>query len=171
MITSSAELRSVIGELGKHDPDPGVVAEKILAGLADAEAHVVAQVTLRDYVRHVLAKPVSTPVMQESARVPQGSASYRTKGGQKTASASTAALIDWYSAELAASVYVGESWKKLGDCNTNDLQYLIDSRRSKAADVLAEADRYERLLKAVKKARVDTVSSLDASVGREVLKR
>jgi hypothetical protein len=161
-IESSSDLRTAIAELGKHDPDPGVVTEKLLSNLTDAEAHVVVSVTLREYVRHVLSRPVVQPAADP--------ATYKTKSGQRTASAATAALIDWYSAELSASVYVGESWKRLGDCSARDLEYLVSSRRSKAAEVLAEAERYERLLTAVTEFGVDTVASLDPEVGREVLK-
>lgn len=160
-IASSAELRAVIAHYGKTDPDPGVVAEKILANLTDDEAHVVAAATLRDYVRHVLVRPAAVAK----------TATYETRGGHKTASAATASLIDWYGAELAISMHVGDAWKRLGDCGVKDLEYIVSSRRTKAREVLAEADRYQALLAAVKKAKVSTVSALDPDVGRALLKR
>lgn len=160
-IASAAELRAAIAHYGRNDPDPGVVAEKILANLTDVEAHIVAAATLRDYVRHVLVRPT----------IANATATYQTSSGQKTASAATAAMIDWYTAELATSMHVGDAWKRLGDCGVKDLEHIVSSRRAKARDVLAEADRYQALLAAVKKAKVSTVSALDPAVGRELLKR
>jgi hypothetical protein len=164
MITNAAELRSAIESIGKHDPDPGVVTEKILAGLTDADAHVVAQVTLRDYVRHVLTNPASASVAQETAR-------YATGSGQQSPSAATAALIDWYSAELSKSVFVEDRWIRLGQCTFEDLQHLIGSRRRKAADLSAEAEKYERLAEVMEREGVATVADLSVDVGREVLKK
>jgi len=188
LIESAADLRAVIHELGASDPDPGVVAEKICAQLTNEEAHVVAQATLRNYVRLVLVKPASattSPVQAylgiaaASAGVAPGAsaqtedlARYATASGQRTASAATAALIDWYAAELMVSVHVGEhQWKHLGACTQDDVKHLVDSRRSRAADVLAEAKRFERLLAEMKHQKSATVADLDPDVGREVLAR
>lgn len=164
MITNSADLRDAIQEIGKHDHDLGVVVEKILVNLSDAEAHVVAQVTLRDYVRHVLTTPASAPVSSEVAQ-------YSTASGQVTPSASTAALIDWYAAELSALKHVGDRFIPLGQCTLKDVRYLSSSRRQKAADLIAEAKRYERLAEAMRQGDAETVAELDPAVGREVLKK
>lgn len=171
-IQSAADLRAVILELGAADPDPGVVAEKITAQLTDREAHVVARATLRNYVRLVLVnQSISTTSGQSSLDEAGEPAQYATASGQKTASAATAALIDWYEAELMRPMNVGDEWKRLRDCTIDDLQHIVTSRRSKAADILAEAKRYERLRVAVKQHKAVTVADLDPAVGREVLAR
>ena len=101
-IASSAELRALIAHYGKTDPDPGVVTEKILANLTDVEAHIVAAVTLRDYVRHVLVRPSVASAPPKT---------YETRKGQKTASAATAVLSGsrnvWLGLIVTLSVLAG----------------------------------------------------------------
>lgn len=160
-IQNGEDLKAVILELGRTEPDPGVVSEKILSSLKHAEAHVVAQVTLRDYVRHILSRP---PVAAQSR-------TYETRGGEKTASAATARIIDWYAAELARSVFVSDTWKRLADCTRADVDELVSARKRKAADLIAEAEKYEALAQAMDESGANTVADLDPELGREVLRK
>lgn len=160
-IQSADDLKAVILELGRTEPDPGVVTEKILSSLKHAEAHVVAQVTLRDYVRHILSRP---PVAAQTR-------TYETRGGQKTVSAALAGIIDWYEAELSRSVFVSDTWKRLADCTRSDVDKLASARKRKAADLIAEAEKYEALAQAMDESGADTVADLDPEVGREVLRK
>ena len=164
MIRNADDLRALIREYGADDPDPGRVTEKILATLTGAEAHVVADVALRDYVRRMLAAG--------GASVP-GARSYETASGQRTPSWKIAGLIDHIESELNRSVYVETSaeWKRLGECTPDDVDALAAARRRKAAEVIAEAERFERLAEVAREADAEIVRDLPRDVLAEVLGR
>ena len=139
MIESVDELRVVIREFGSIDPDPGRVAEKILVGLSDEEAHLVAAVTLRDYVRHILAMPLPRGPQRE----------YETASGKRTVSRRVARQIDHIEAELGRTVYgVDNEYKHYGDCGEADLLFMVASRKKKARELDAEAERLVRFVEA-----------------------
>jgi hypothetical protein len=162
MIESSEDLRAMIRELGGVDPDPGRVTEKILADLSDEEARLIAALTLRDYVRHVLAMP--RPVGEQKT--------FETANGKRTVSWKTAAIIDHIDAELAKGVFAAKGvWKHFGDCAEVDLLTLVDSRRKKSRELVAEAERYELVLSALRDAQVQTVREIPRDVLARVLAR
>lgn len=161
MIESSDDLRASIRTLGENEPDPARVAEKLLAALSDEEAHIVSAAALPDYVRHVLTRPL------------QGGQTFETPDGRRFASRKVAAIVDWVESELNRSVYVAPAgeWKRLRDCTVDDVLALVASRRQKAAEVAAEADRHARLVKAMRKADAETVGDLARDVAAKALAR
>lgn len=110
MIQTSDDLRAAIRDHGNGDPDPASVAEKVLASLTDAEAHVIARLALPDYARHVLTRARAT-----------APATFEDATGQRVASRRQAATWDWVAAELARSVRGADDWTTLGQCTAADL--------------------------------------------------
>lgn len=167
MIESSDDLRAAIREYGGVDPDPGRVAEKILADLSDNEARIVVAVTLRDYVRRVLAIP--PPVRPGSADAQK---TFETTNGKHTLSWKTRGIIDHVEAELKKVVYGAQDQHKyFGDCGEGDLLSMVGARRKKSDELTAEADRYERVLGALRDADVDTVREIPRDVLARILAR
>jgi hypothetical protein len=166
VIESSDELRNRIRDLGESEPDPHRVAEKILARMDDYEAQVIARLTLPDYVRKVLAqaRPLDT---ENSDR------SYYTASGRRTPSSKVAAVHDWVEADLARSIYVDdtENYKHLGDCTAENLDFAGATRRRKAAETIAEADRFDRMAAAVRDAGVEILREVPRPVLEQVLAR
>ena len=166
-ITGPDTLRDLIREFGAADPNPHRVAEKILSALTDDEARVIARVTLGDYARRVLALPRTGQVPNTGARF------FETASGELTVSARTAAHIDYVAAELGRSLYIGSEndYKVFGDCSAQNCRELALFRRKKAAEVAAEADRFDRVAAAVEDAGVDMVKELPRGTLEEVLRR
>lgn len=157
MIETSDDLRARIRQLGEVDPDPGRVAEQILECLDDAEAHVVAAVTLRDYVRRVLVLP----------NVPDAPvANLKMLDGRKTSSWKVRATQNQrLQAILNRAVYgLNGVWKHFGDCGEADLLTMVQSRRTKAEELVHEADHYEKILGLLREHDVQRVRDLPEDV-------
>lgn len=162
-IESADDLRARIRDLSADEPDPAVIAEKILPALSPAEAYVVASVALVDFVRKTLHRAPAAPVQ-----------TFETAGGARTTSSKVAAIRDWVARELRLSVCVdeaGSEWKFLADCTAPDLAATAAMRRRKAAATVAEAERFERVAAAVETAGVDTVRELPRVTLEAVLAR
>lgn len=155
MITSPEELRAEIRRLGVSDPDPHRVTEKLLTRLDDTEAQLIARVTLHEYVRHVLVRPLASQEPQ---------ATYRTASGKTTVSWKTRGIIDHVEAELARSVFTASGWKFFRECGVDDLAFMATTRRQRADELVAEADRFEATQAALREAGVGTVGELDRGV-------
>ena len=159
MIETPDDLRHVIRELGTVDPDPGRVAELILEQLDDAGAHVVAGVTLRDYVRRILSVP---NVPDSGSATP----SFSMLDGRRTPSPKVQATQNMrIQAILNKSVYgLQGEWKHFGDCAEADLLFMVESRRTKADELVREAERYEKTLAALREHNVEKVRELPDAV-------
>ena len=159
MIETPDDLRHVIRELGTVDPDPGRVAEEILDQLDDKAAHVVAGVTLRDYVRRILSLP---NVPDTGSTTP----SFKMIDGRRTPSPKVQATQNMrLQAILNKSVYGFEGeWKHYGDCTEADLLFMVQSRRTKADELVREAERHEKTLAALREHNVERVRELPDAV-------
>lgn len=169
MIETPDDLRHVIRELGAVDPDPGHVAEQVLDQISDEEARVVAGVTLRDYVRRVLSLPNVPDSDAESDQKP----SLQMLDGRKTSSWKVRATQNQrLQAILNKSVYgcQGE-WKRYGDCGEADLLTMVQSRRTKADELVHEAEHYEKVLGQMREHGVEKVRDLPEDVLHELYDR
>lgn len=166
MIQSADDLRARIRELAADEPSPARITEQILTTLTTAEFRVVATVSLHDFVRKVITKP-----MADSAQVTR---TYETVGGLRTPSARTAGMRDWVAAELRRHVCIDETareWRHLAKCTAPDLAAAAVICRRKAALNEAKSDEYEDVKKAVEHAGVDTVGDLPRETLEAVLRR
>lgn len=171
MIESAEDLRTQIRALAEHEPDPARITHKILTSLTANEALVVAHVTLVEYVRRLIAHATMAPrEMHESP----ASRDYATSDGRKSPSAATAAIRDWVSADLARAVNVaveGREWKFLGKCDRDNCLTMASNRHRKAAEVVAEAERFERIAEALEEHGVTLVEDLPREVLEGLLRR
>ena len=161
MIESSEDLRHVIRDLGAVDPDPGHVTDQILCRLTDVEAHVVAGVTLRDYVRRVLVVP-NAPDTGDGEGTPR----LQMIDGRRTSSWKVRATQNQrLEAILNKSVYGCQgTWKHYGDCTEADLLTMVHSRREKADELVSEAEHYEKVLVLLREHGVEKVRDLPDEV-------
>ncbi len=72
-----------------------------------------------------------------------------------------ALMRGWVAEQMRARVHVGAEWKLLRDCTLEDLAFAAAQRREIAARTEAEAERYDRLAKAVADAGAATVADID----------
>lgn len=140
-ITNSFTLSQRIRELAVLDPDPGVITEKILAGIDYVEARTIAELALREHVRHVVGR---VPSPQEGG--PRQETTYVTADGRHTPSPHVAGVRDnWVSLKLMTMLQVGpRRYIYLRDATPTDLLWAVQSREEKAAATLAEAARHQR---------------------------
>jgi hypothetical protein len=140
-IDSSATLNGRIRELAQYDPDPSVITEKILAEIDYVEARAIAELTLREHVRHVVGR---VPPIREGR--PRKEATYTTADGQRTPSPHVAGVRDhWVSMKLMTVLQVGPRRNiYLRDATPANLLWAVRSREAKAAFTLAEAARHQR---------------------------
>jgi hypothetical protein len=168
VIQSPDDLRTAIRALAEHEPDPARVTHKLLMSITPEEARVVVNVTLVEYVRREMSRAYIAASDASEGR------SYATQDGRRTPSAQTAAIRDWVGAELGKSVNVapdrGREWKFLGDCDRDECLTLATNRHRKAAEVTAEAERYERVAEAMEVHEVETVRQLPRPVLEELLR-
>lgn len=83
-----------------------------------------------------------------------------TRPPAKNRSAKRDGIRSWWQQFLAQRIAVGDVWKTVGDLTMNDLDTVVEVRRAHAAQVLAQADRYEKLGKLLADHGVETVSEL-----------
>ena len=119
----------------------------------------MAGVTLRNYVRQVLSLP----------NVPEGDSttpSFKMIDGRRTPSPKVQATQNMrLQAILNKSVYGFEGeWKHYGDCTEADLLFMAESRRTKAVDLVREAERHEKVLAALREHNVEKVRELPDAV-------
>lgn len=70
---------------------------------------------------------------------------------------------DWWARTLDTRVCVGEgTWRRLGDCTVEDLQYCISERETLIGQVRNQIDNYAAIIAAMRKYKVRRVSDLTA---------
>jgi hypothetical protein len=168
VIESSEDLRAAIRDLGVVDPDPAHVAKKILDGLSNAEAQVIAALTLPDYARRVLGQPYPVTPPEEQEQPGREPPVYLTARGEETPSWRTAMIRDHVDAQLMRRVHGVNEHKHLGDCTEDDLVATAEMRRKKAAEVRAEAEWFDGILAAL---RDDPKATVVRELPRAVLAR
>lgn len=182
MISSAEDLRELVTEIARDSPNPHDVAARVLDKLTgDAVALEIAlRLSFPGWVVNTLKRPrvaphATTPATTSAS--PSLSVEpprvYVDTEGQRRVSPKTAALVDWYTARLNASVKVGASiqdWKRLGECTVSELRWMAALRRTKAAADLSVAEVFENLAAALAENSADTVADLDRSIGEAILK-
>lgn len=159
MLTSAADLRRWIKELGEHEVDIGKIKDTMLAVLnLHGEALVIAEATLRDYIRHVLTRPGGAPAT-----------TYTNEGGERVASVRVGAARDWVAQRLRVPVYTDGWEKRLGQCNADDCLQLQSASYRKRDEIGAKGDWYGQLVELIQEHDVETVADLPRDVLTEVL--
>lgn len=176
-IKDSKALRLRIRELAEGEPDPGVVAEKLLSELTRAEMLVLARAAARNYVRLVMDSAGSPkPRNAEPAPFvpPQRNSSSTGNvspiGGHP--SRKWGAVQDWVARRLETErVYVEnlEEWKFLGKCSADDLLSAAQKGYRDAEDVRKNADLHAIYASVMQKAGVELMEDLPRDVLEKVL--
>jgi hypothetical protein len=164
-ITDSFTLAQRIRELALDDPDPSVITDKILAEIDYVEARTIAEITLREHVRHVVGR---VPAIQEGG--PRKEATYITASGHRTPSPHVAGVRDhWVSMKLMTTLQVGPRRNiYLRDATPTNLLWAVQSREEKAAATLTEAARHQRAHDELLKRGLTCVAELSDEVITEV---
>lgn len=167
MTTNPTRLRGIVRLLcdSTDMTDPRDLASAAVARLADdevrAELEAAAVYTVREVLhtmRNGVIQPTDSPAGLSTPDAPQvgaGRAPSPTRHGR------TAMMRSWAAERLRSRIHVGGEWKMLRDCTLADLAYAAHERRENAARNAAEAERYDRLGKAVAEQGVDTAGDLD----------
>ena len=146
-------IRAIRDDTG--EVDPGVLVEKVLDELTDAELRAAVRQTLRDLVSHVVGE--DRPFR---AYRPPAPGRGRHPGR---------AVRDALQLALDAGMHVDGQWKKLRHCGTADLLFCEAERRDQATELVRHADGYAALVAALAKHRKKTVDELPEAVQRALL--
>ena len=137
-----------------NEPDPHVVAGKVLDRLtAEQRAHALEK-TLPDYVRLVIGH------RRHGVMDPVPGPQY---------SRAKAAREDWRTRVLSNSQFVGSGWKFLGDCTISDVRELARMRFALADETRRQGDIYEQLGAALAQHKREMVRDLPEPVLRAIL--
>lgn len=150
-------IRAILTDTG--EADPGVVADKVIAELTSRELRPALGETMRSFVRDVMRH-------DREAIAPAAVASEATPGQGRSRAR---AVAEAWRAHLRDRVFVGDTWRLLGDCSAEDVQFLVDDRRRKAAELHVTADRYDALRAAMVEHDVARVADLPDAVLRDTL--
>lgn len=137
--------RGLITETGS--PDPHVVAQAVVERLSPGDYRDALAVCLTDWVRGEIA-----------AVGRRGRAAAR--GKQIT---TPDRIRAWYAQQLATSLFCGDQWKFLRDCNAGDLHQAAAERYRKATETHAEGDRWTKVALFMEEHGRDTVAQISAS--------
>lgn len=150
-IRDGDEFRALAREIidASGDPDPSVVAEKLLGQLSAADCKIALCVTLTDWLRTFRAQ-------HDRAVMARGVVT----GSRSVGPSKVRHVRDWVAAVLAQSKFTGDEWKRLGECDESDLRGMATVRRDQAARNAAEADRWESLADAMAEHRWATVAKV-----------
>ena len=140
-------IRAILTDTG--EADPGVVADKVVGELTSRELRPALGETMRSLVREV---------MRQDREVVGASTAEQVTPGQGRSRAR--AVAEAWRAHLRDRVFVGDAWRLLGDCSPEDVLFLVDDRRRKAAELAAAAGRYVALHDAMLRAGVARVADL-----------
>jgi hypothetical protein len=142
-------IRAILTDTG--EADPGIVADKVVAELSSRQLRPALGQTMRALVREVIRDDRGTAVTHTQPAPGQGRSRAR-------------AVAEAWRAHLRDRVFVGDTWRLLGDCTAADVQFLVDDRRRKAAELVATADRYDGLRAAMVEYGVERVVDLPDAV-------
>lgn len=153
-ITDSTTLNGRIRDLAVTEPDPGVIAEKILTEMDDSEARIIAALSLREHVRRIIT--------HTSSIAPRRETSYTTRDGHQTPSPHVAGVRDtWVTVKLMEVLQIGaRRYGYLRDATRAHLAWAVQSRNDKAEATLAEARRHQRAHDQLTELGLDRVEEL-----------
>ena len=138
-------IRETIAETDLDDP--GVIAQIVAERIPLKHVRAALAIALRDMVRIAFHSSGSWLQPIPTSPAPAGTG---TKGGpaptqrQPFRSTKVQGWQTWGAVLFKREAVKGNVWKKFGDCNVEDLQYLEESRRSNAEASLAAAERFEK---------------------------
>lgn len=127
-------------------PDPVIVSKLALDAIDPADAHAALAIVLPLYVRNAMRNAaVATRPHAEPGKV-----------DERTCRKARA-----YLARYSVALSTDERDRKwLGDCTYDDLLTAAGIRRNKAAETIAEAEKFERLAEKMRVNRASVVSEL-----------
>lgn len=128
------------------EPDPGIVAQTVLASLGDDEIRPALEDTLRLFVRQVISE---TRISRNTAAA-----------APLNRSRKVAAIRDWQ-ARLNDRYHIGGGrWKLLADMTFDDLKVAAEERREMAQRNAAWAGQLEAWASLVRRCGVSTFGDL-----------
>lgn len=165
-VTDANTLRERVWELAQNEPDPYAVAQKIRDELTTTDQlELAVQLAFPYWVRHLMTQMPPTTFVPELAPV-----LYDDGHGGKTSNPNKATAASSYRRRLAASVQTAEGWTTLGACVVEQVDYLAQVRRKKAAEDMAAAIRFEKLAQAMRDYNANKVQDLPDEIGESILK-
>lgn len=167
---AETRLRGLIRDLCASTDltDPRDLAASAVRRLADdelrAELDAAAVSTAREVLSVLRASSIATddPAGRSTSDTQSGSA-----GRVPSQHGRTALIRNWVAEQMRARLHVEGQWKLLRDCTLADLAFAAQERRQIAAATAAEAERYDRLAKAVADSGADSVGDLDEATFAE----
>lgn len=147
-----AEAQRLIEEL--HEPDPGVIADKLRGEIPSSAYDEVLAVTLRSYVREQIRARRRSPakVLEPTTSLMQASPKWRMVRDL---------LDDSYSVD-------GE-WKRLGDFTPDDCEWVASDYFDRAARNEVWGKKFQRLRSELRKRRKGHVADLPRELVEEVM--
>lgn len=143
---STLSLTALIREVVTENPE--AQARKL--------AQMVAERTSVDDLRDFYAFALE-PMVQDQIRQDRNT----TMNSKQGRSAKLEQRRSWWARMCAQRVHVGEStWKALGDCGADDLEFCINERREQVGALLGQIAKYEVIRDALAAHGVDTVAEL-----------
>jgi hypothetical protein len=140
-------------------PDPGVIAEAVLAVIPDDQLRSALHQTLRAFVRNVISDVRTAP-------------SHPTRPPVAARSAKGMAAREAWHQRLNDPVHVGDGvWHFLRDCSFDDLMSASRERRELAARNEAWADVYEQWANLLASHKVACFGDLPVAVQETALSR
>jgi hypothetical protein len=157
-----ADIKAVLSDSSLTDP--GEIADKVAESIPTRALRSALRVTLRSYVRQVMAegRTYSPPNFTASSSRSQVDTQALHAAGR---SSKVRAIRDGWQRALDNRVHVGDSqWKLLGDCTYTDRYALAAEREKHAAKNQAWAHHYHSLAGLLTEYDVETVRDLPAQV-------
>lgn len=139
--------------LESDEADPHRIAEDLIAAMSLTDARIALAVTLPDYIRKSIARTRQHGVPITSSKRWDNVAELHASGELTL---------------LRVRVFALGEWKFLGDCTRDDVQALADDRDAEAAANAAAAERFRRLLAAMKRGKAPVVSDVRPDLLRKI---
>lgn len=143
------------------EPDPTVVAQKILDNLKPNERMVALSVTLRRYVQDRSRNGA------RAARDPEPLRPVEPRSKTVARSIATKVRVDWKANLLRQRLFNGSEHRFMAECTADDLFSAAKVRMNLAASNRVEGERLAALAKTMKSKRYRTVADVPESVLRE----
>jgi hypothetical protein len=142
---STHSLTALIREVVSENPE--APARKL--------ASIVAERTNADDLRDFYATAIE-PMVTDQIRRDRNN----TLNSKKGRSAKLEQRRSWWERVCAQRVNVGDAWKALGDCDSDDLEFCISERRGQVGALLGQIAKYEVIRDALALHGVRTVAEL-----------
>lgn len=155
------QLNERIRELAALEPEPRVVAQKLLGDLRAADQRAVAALVLPQYVRGImtaghrhLGRPADVPRKGRQPGV------FTAVDGTRYASARQRDQVDW-EVITGTSLASPDGRKFFGEFTLPEVRWLSQDRNRQAEALARQASRYQRVAETMLAAGVERVRDLD----------